>query len=162
MKKFFIFPLILLVFLNGCSVEKSGEDLTGFVLRANEKNEAYNLTENGFLYSEENDSFSKFFNINENELLLSFKTDEKSRLTEMNIVTENDFYSDETTLKFTTDLLYSFINNENTSAKIISESDFYNVIKEKTTDTKKTEIDNIRLLIDVTEIGCVITVYKDI
>ena len=162
MKKFLIFTLILLVFLNGCTIEKGGEDLTGFIMRANERNEAYNLTENGFLYSEEENNFSKFFNINENEIFLSLRRDKKSRLTEMNIVTENNFYSDEATLKFTTDLLYSFINNENTSEKILYESDFYNVIKEKTTDTKKTEIDNIILLVDVTDIGCVITVYKDI
>ena len=162
MKKLLIFPLFLLIFLNGCSIEKNGEDLSGFILRTNEKNESYNLTENGFLYSEKERSYSKFFYVNGNELFLNLKADEKSRLSEMNIVTDNDFYSDETTLKFTTDLLYSFINNENTSEKILAESDFYNVLKEKTTDTEKTEIDNIKLLVDVTEIGCVITVYKDI
>ena len=162
MKKTIIFLLIATIFLNSCSIADNGDDLTGFVLRLNHKNETYNLTENGFLYSEESHSYSKFFTINENELLLNFEADNKSRLTKMNIVTQNEFYADTDTLNFISDLIKTFINNNDTFEKVIDETNFFDVIKTKTTDTVKTENGNINLLIDVTEIGCVITIYKEI
>ena len=132
MKKFIILPLLSIFLLSGCSIIKNGSDLSGFIFRMNGKNESYTLTENGFLYDSEKSEFYKYFILDEHELLLSFKSDEKARLTEMNItigcfLNESDFL-----LPFVTDA----------------------IIKAKNGNTE--------LLLDVTEIGTVITVYKDL
>ena len=80
MKKFLVLALFIIVFLNSCTVTQNGEDLSGFTQRINILNEQYNLTSQGFIYSDKNDSIFKFFVVNENEILLSFKEDDKGRL----------------------------------------------------------------------------------
>ena len=45
---------------------------------------------------------------------------------------------------------------------LLESIDFYNAIKTITKETVKTKNGNAELLLDVTEIGTVITVYKDI
>ena len=77
MKKLVVLPLFLIVFFSSCSVTWEGEDLSGFILRMNTLNEQYNLTSQGFIYSDENNNIYKFFVVNENEILLSFKNDNK-------------------------------------------------------------------------------------
>ena len=128
----------------------------------NEKNESYNLTAEGFLYSEENNNFYKFFLIDESEILLSFNTDTKGRLCEMNIVLPQDFCNNENTSQFVESSLFCFINNDVLTTELLESIDFYNAIKTITKETVKTKNGNAELLLDVTEIGTVITVYKDI
>lgn len=162
MKKFLLFALFSLFLLTGCTIQKTGSDLTGFIFKMNEKNESYNLTADGFLYSSENDDYYKFFQFDEDEILLSFCTDNKGRLTQMNIVTSKDFYSDESQMNFVENSLFSFIDNDDITNTILSEIDFYNSVKSVNINTQKSKNGNIELLLDVTEIGTVITVYKDI
>ena len=111
MKKLIILPLISIFLLSGCSIIKNGSDLSGFIFRMNEKNEGYTLTENGFLYDEEKSEFYKFFIIDENEILLAFKADEKGRLQEMNIVTSCILGNSEFLSSFIKDALFCFIND---------------------------------------------------
>jgi hypothetical protein len=162
MKKFLLFPLLILFCFSGCTIEKNGSDLTGFILRMNERNESYNLTANGFLYDDNDEVLYKFFAFTDTEILLSFKEDTKGRLTEMNIVADKDFHKDEAVIKFIENTLFSFIDNEELTNNILTETDFFNSIKTINNDTKKAENGNIEILLDVTEIGTVITVYKDI
>lgn len=162
MKKFIIFPLISIFLLSGCSIIKNGSDLSGFIFRVNEKNEGYTLTENGFLYDSEKSEFYKYFILDEHELLLSFKSDEKGRLTEMNItigcfLNESDFL-----LSFVTDAIFCFINDSQVTEALLNKTDFYNSILTAKNETIKAKNGNTELLLDVTEIGTVITVYKDL
>lgn len=162
LRKLLILPLISLFILSSCAVTKNGEDLNSFILRMNLRNESYNLSENGFLYDEEKSVFHKFFIIEEQEILLSFKSDDKGRLTQLNFVADCDFYEYEKTTLFLENSLYAFINNDDLTINILSESNLFNNLSTKTKNTLKTKNGNIELLLDVTEIGTVITVYKDI
>ena len=161
-KKLLLFSLVSIVFLSGCSIIKNGSDLTGFVFRMNEKNETYNMTENGFLYDSENNNFYKFFLIDESEILLSLKSDEKGRLTELNITTPCVINDSKLLLPFVTDTLFCFINNTETTETLLSETDFSNNITTIKNETIKAKNGNTELLLDVTEIGTVITVYTDV
>jgi hypothetical protein len=161
MKKLLLFSLLPLLFLSGCSIIKNGNDLSGFIFRMNEQNESYNMTEKGFLYNKENSEFYKFFIINENEILLSLKSDEKGRLTELNITTSCCLNENELLLSFVTDTLYCFINNNETTESLLNETDFNNNIITPKKETIKVKNGNTELLLDVTEIGTVITVYND-
>lgn len=162
MKKFLIFPLISILLFSGCTIQKNGDDLTGFIFRMNEKNESYALTTDGFLYSDENNNYYKFFLIDESEILLSFNKDNKGRLIEMSIVLSEDFYNNNNICQFIDNSLYCFINDDNSTAEALESIDFYNAVKTTTKETLKTKNGNIEILLDVTEIGTVITVYKDI
>lgn len=162
MKKICIFSIFSIFLLTGCTIQKNGDDLSGFIFKMNEKNENYNLSAEGFLYSEEENNFYKFFVVDEKEILFSFNTDTNGRLIEMNIVLENDFYNYDNTLTFLTDSIFSFINNDICTNEIIESIDFYNAVKTTSKETLKTKNGNIEFLLDVTEIGTVITIYKDI
>ena len=162
MKKFLVFPLISLILFSGCSIIENGSDLSSFIFRMNEKNESYNMTEKGFLHIEENNTFYKFFIIDETELLLSFNSDEKGRLTEMNLATSCFLNESDLLLSFALDTLYCFINNAECTKALLNETDFNNNIIKTKNETIKAKNGNVELLLDVTEIGTVITVYKDI
>ena len=162
MKKMLLFSVISIIFLSGCSVIKVGEDLSSFIYRMNEKNESYNMTASGFLYEENDNRFYKFFVIGENEIMLSFRADKKGRLTELNITSACLLTEDELLLQFATDTIYCFINNEELAESLLSETDFYNTISAPEKETVKAKNGNVELLLDVTEIGTVITVYKDL
>ena len=159
MKKFFAFALFFIVFLNSCSVTQNGEDLSGFTQRINKLNEQYNLTSQGFIYSDENDSIFKFFIVNENEILLSFKKDDKGRLIEMNFVVNSNFYEDLSSLDFFRNSLNAFINNEKTYKEIIDNNNLVEALKTPTKETITIKSGNIEVLLDVTTLGTVITVH---
>ena len=161
MKKFVILPLILIIFLNSCSVTHNGEDLSAFIFRMNTLNEQYNITSQGFIYSEGNNEVYKFFIANENEILLKFKEDDKGRLTEMNFVADSKFYEDSSSYEFFNNSIYSFINNENTYKEVI-DTDITQLLKTETKESVIIKRGNIEILLDVTTLGTVITVYKDI
>ena len=162
MKKFLVLALFIIVFLNSCTVTQNGEDLSGFTQRINILNEQYNLTSQGFIYSDKNDSIFKFFVVNENEILLSFKEDDKGRLIEMNFVANSNFYEDLSSLDFLKNSLNAFINNEKTYKEIIDNNNLVEALKTVTKETITIKSGNIEVLLDVTTLGTVITVHKDI
>ena len=161
MKKLVVLPLIFIIFLSSCSVAQNGEDLSSFILRINTLNEQYNLTPQGFIYSEENEDIYKFFIVSENEILLSFKEDNNGRLTEMNFVADNKFYEDSSSFEFFKNSLNAFINDENTYTEII-DNDISQLLKAQTKESVIIKSGNIEVSIDVTTLGIVITIYKDI
>lgn len=158
MKKFVVSALLSIIFFSSCSVTQNGEDLSGFILRMNTLNEQYNLTAQGFIYTEDSDDIYKFFIVNENEILLSFKEDDKGRLTQMNFIAESNFYEDISAYEFFKNSLKAFINNENTYMEILDNS-FNELLKTDTKETVTIKSGNIEVLLDVTTLGTVITVY---
>jgi hypothetical protein len=120
------------------------------------------MTETGFLYDEEKSEFYKFFIIDENEILLTFKADEKGRLQEMNIVTSCILSESEFLLTFIKNALFCFINNNEILDTLLTETDFNNAMLTVKNETVKAKNGNVELLLDITEIGTVITVHKDI
>ena len=159
MKKLVVLPLFLIVFFSSCSVTWEGEDLNGFILRMNTLNEQYNLTSQGFIYSDENNNIYKFFVVNENEILLSFKNDNKGRLTEMNFVADHNFYEDLSSYDFLKNALNAFINNETTYSEVIDGNNLTDILENNTKETATIKSGNIEVLLDVTTLGTVITVH---
>lgn len=162
MKKLLFLPFCLLIFLSGCAIQKNSEDLNGFTVRMNELNEGYNLTPEGFLYSEKENIFYKFFIINEKEVLVSFNQDNKNRLIKMDIVFETNFLDEIEAISFINNSLHAFIFDDSLAKNIISKNNFEKILKAPTNETTKIKNGNVEILIDVTELGVVLTVYKDI
>lgn len=162
MKKIIVLPLLLTVFLSSCSISQNSEDLTGFLTRLNSTNSSYNIEQTGFIYNNTEHSIYKFFYINEDEVLLSFKKDSVGRLTELNFVTQNQLTKNEATFTFFKNTLKAFVNNEVIFEKIISDKSLEAAFGTINNTSFATKNGNISIMLDVTEIGTVISVYKDI
>ena len=112
MKKILAILLISSMLLTGCTLNKSGSDLSGFILKINERNESYNLSQEGFILSGEDNTLSKFLLIDNYNILLSFCVDSKGQLTKMDITLEQNAVSDDNVTRFVTDAIYVFTENE--------------------------------------------------
>ena len=162
-----IFNILILLFsiitLNGCVFSTTGESLEAFSRRMNELNESYNMTAEGYIIDTEKSRLTKFFRFSENEIMLNFKYDKKNRLTEMNIVFEPSILDKiPDALTFIENCITCFIQNEKAETEILNETDFESSIKKVNIKTISAEADNIKIEIDTTNLGTVITIYKDI
>lgn len=162
--KFFLLLLLLsITTLNSCTFSATGESLEAFSKRMNAVNENYNMTADGYIIDEAKSTLTKFFKFSEKEIMLNFKYDKKHRLNEMNIVFEPiilEEASDSST--FIYNCIKCFCQNENASKEILKATNFQNAIKKINMKTISAEADNIKIEIDTTELGTVITIYKDI
>ncbi len=154
-----LFPLIL----SGCSLKENGETLQAFSNRINEINSEYNFNPDGFIFDQSERSLSKFFVFSEeNEILLNFKLNEKNRINEMNLVFDKEALNNNYSYSFLHHCIYAFCNNNELTKTLLSDIDFETAIKNESFFTASAESDSIKLLIDTTELGTVITIYKDI
>ena len=161
MKKAMLLLLVFTIFLTGCSISEKGEDLTGFVSKMNTLNESYDMKAKGFIFEEKSNRIYKFFIVNDTELLLSFTADNKGRLESMSITT-SILIQDEAVLTFIKNAIFSFVDNNEIYNEITEAERFKNALNEISKETTKIKSGNAELLLDVTTLGTVITVHKDI
>jgi hypothetical protein len=161
MKKAMLLLLVFTIFLTGCSISEKGEDLTGFVSKMNTLNESYDMKAKGFIFEEKSNRIYKFFIVNDTELLLSFTADNKGRLESMSITT-SILIQDEAVLIFIKNAIFSFVDNNEIYNEITEAEHFKNALNEISKETTKIKSGNAELLLDVTTLGTVITVHKDI
>ena len=155
--------LLTLITLNSCVFATTGESLKAFSNRMNELNVGYNMTSDGYIIDTENCRLTKFFKFSENEIMLDFKYNNKHRLNEMNIVFDPGILNkNPDALIFIENCIKCFVNNEIAEEEILNSTDFQNTIKEIKKETISAEADNIKMEIDTTQLGTVITVYKDV
>ena len=148
--------------LGGCGLSQKGRSLSAFCERMNEIYEDYNLTPEGFIYDESKSSLTKYYSFNEKEIMLSFVCNNKNELQTLHIVFDSLTKNDTAEINFIKNSIYAFIDNTTETDNLISESDFDNAIFIKDINTKITKIGNTEMLIDVTEIGTVISVVQNI
>ncbi|MEE1505236.1 MAG: hypothetical protein UGF89_13465 [Acutalibacteraceae bacterium] len=161
------FSLLILLFsittLNSCVFTTTGESLEAFSRRMNEINESYNMTSEGYIIDTEKCGLTKFFRFSENEIMLNFKYDKKNRLNEMNLVFEPVILDEAPdSLAFIQDCIKCFVQNEKAEREILNETDFENSITKINIKTISAESDNIKIEIDTTQLGTVVTIYRDI
>ena len=155
--------LLSITTLNSCVFATTGESLEAFSRRMNEINESYNMTSEGYIIDSKKCELTKFFRFSENEIMLNFKYDKKNRLNEMNIVFEPDiFEKSPEVLTFVSNCIKCFIQNEAIEKELLNATDFENSIKKINIKTISAEADNIKIEIDTTNLGTVITIYKEI
>ena len=119
------------------------------------------MTTEGYIIDTENCELTKFFRFQEQEIMLNFRYDKKYRLNEMNIVFDavmSDISNE--ALTFVKDSIKAFIQNEEAEQELLNKVDFENAVKKIDKKTKSAETDNIKIEIDTTELGTVITIYR--
>ncbi len=149
--------------LYGCTFSSSGESLEAFSQRMNQLDENYNMTSDGYIIDENQSSLTKFFKFSDCEIMLKFRYDTKNRLNEMNLVFDLEIPDkNEQANIFITDCIKSFCQNESYAEEILKKVDFPKAIKTVKNETISAEVENIKIEIDTTQLGTVVSLYKDI
>lgn len=155
------FLLSFIILFCSCSISDTGSNIYGFTKRINQTDKSYNMTVNGYIIDQENKTFTKYFTFDEKNLMLRFTYNKKNELDSMSIVFDNLTADDSAQLKFIKNCISSFVCNDAEVKQIFAEGDFENALFTKDINTKKTKVGNTEILIDVTEIGTVITVLQN-
>lgn len=156
-----IFVIVLIITSEGCTFSQKGSTINGFAQRMNEYNESYNMTADGYIFDSSEGSFSKFIKFGEEEIFLKFFTDEKNRTDTLHIVFTTGVTENNSNIKyFIGHCIKAFYENDEETEKILNEIDFHNTITHIQKDTKSAEADNIKMEIDITGLGTVVSLYK--
>ncbi len=160
------FTAIILIFtllfsLSSCKLQTEGNSLSTFTQRINALSD-YELTSIGYIYNEKNNTLSKFYTLEGKNILLSFKGNNENDLYSMNIVFDNINKNNTLVIKFASDCIRAFVNNDDIFARLIAPEKFISILTEKSNETKTEKIGSIELLVDTTDVGVVITVNKDL
>lgn len=162
-KYFFLFFAILsLVTLSACKTDSKGNTLNAFSLRMNELCEDYKMTPAGYIYDSDKETISKFFTTDKREILVEFLINDDYELCRMNIVFDNLTKDNQYEVTFISHCIIAFTDNEELSAELLSEIDFYNAIYIPSNETRNKKIGDTEILLDVTESYTVITVEQNI
>ena len=127
----------------------------------NEKNPAYSMTNSGYIYDEAESTLTKYYVINDTNIMLRFTLDSNNELCSMNIVFDNLTESNTNEIEFIKNSIGCYCNNSEISGPLLDEVNFPQVLFKKEINTTKSKIGNTEILIDVTDIGCVITVVQN-
>lgn len=162
-QKTFIFFLILGIFFvfNGCAISTEGNTLHGFTMRMNEINPSYSMTDSGYIYNEADHTLTKYFDINDFNIMVQFMGNEKNELCSMNIVFDNLSEANTQELEFIKNCILCYCNNQEKADSLLNGIDFPQILFTKNINTTKNKVGNTEILIDVTDIGCVISVVQN-
>ncbi len=153
--------ILTILFLCGCKANTQGDTLYAFIQRMNRVSDTYELNENGYILDQKNSTLSHFYKFGEKEILLQFKTDNENILTEMNIVFLEKPVEGSDEMRFVTNCISAFVDNAETEKELFSEKSLRELLKSVSNETVEIKKDDTQLLLDVTEIGTVITVVKN-
>lgn len=149
--------------LCSCAFSENGESITAFSNRMNSYNKNYNMSADGYIFDKSTSSFTRFFKFSEEEVMLRFVTDKKNRITELHIVFDTAVTEKNAEITaFIENALKSFCQDEKTYNSLFNEIDLENILSTPTAQTLSAEYGNTVLKTDITEIGTVISIYKEI
>lgn len=159
---FFFISILFLLTLTSCTPKENGDNLTGFCNRMNTFNGSYNLTPDGYIFDDSENSYTRFFIFgDQTELMLQFKTDGKNRIKQMNIaLTPQKSTSDSQIYDFISDCITAFCHNQKSANELIEKIDLETALTVADTKTKSAEYGKISIKTDTTEIGTVISLYN--
>lgn len=132
----------------------------GFTQRMNEKNPAYSMTNSGYIYDEAESTLTKYYVINDTNIMLRFTLDSNNELCSMNIVFDNLTESNTQELEFIRNCIECYCESPEATT-LLGNISFPDVLFKKEINTIKNKIGNVEMLIDVTDIGCVISVVQN-
>lgn len=157
-----IIALVLVISLCGCSFSEKGATIYAFTQRMNVLCEDYELTTDGYIFNEENNTYTKFFSFNENHIMLQFTCNDKNETTSLDIVFGNLQENNTQELTFIKNSIFAFIDDEAVAQELLATLSFDDILYFPHINTKNAKIGNIEAFVDVTEIGTVITVVQNI
>ena len=164
MKKKYILPFLavfLMLFSGGCDVSETGNSLHAFTERMNKISETYSLTENGYIFNDNDNTLTRFYKFEKNEIMVQFTCDESYNLSRLDLVFPNECSENTQELKFIKDCISAYINDAEKHTALMNELDFDEKIHNPGYETHKAESGDTEIQIDVTAIGTVITIIQN-
>ena len=164
MKKINTFSLLFIIMtfvLSGCAVSETGNSLHAFTERMNKISESYSLTENGYIFNDTDNTFTRFYKFNTNEIMVQFTCDENNNLYRLDLVFPKECAKNPQEIKFIKDCICAYIKNTETQTDLMNKLQFDNTLNEVNYETQKAESGDTEMLIDVTAIGTVITIIQN-
>ncbi len=152
--------IILFITFCGCRAKTEGNTLFAFTQRLNDAT-GYEITTDGYIHNKEENTFTKFFNFPDREIMLQFKYGKNNTLTSLNIVFDNLEEKHTEEITFIENVIYSFADNEQEASKCLKKLNYPQSLYKPVLNTEKANAGNTDILIDVTDIGTVITVVKN-
>ncbi len=153
--------LLTISLCSSCKANTHGDTLYGFTQRMNQLSDTYELRENGYILDQKSSTLTHFYKFGENEILLQFKVNDKNNLTEMSIVFTEIPTEETEEFNFIKNCISAFIDSKETEKEVFSEKSFSKLLEVKSNETIEIKKGDTQLLLDVTEIGTVITVVKN-
>lgn len=153
--------LFMLAFFCSCSLETTGNSLFAFNQRLNELYSSETFSESGYILDQKKCTLTQFYKFNDNEIMLQFVYNEKNELKTMNIAAGPEDLNNEECFSFVKKCISAFINDPKSEDLLLNETDFENAVKIKDIHTRQAKNSDTELLLDVTEIGTVITVVQN-
>ena len=107
-----VISFLFLFSMSGCRLQTHGNTLRGFTQRMNEISECYDLSDTGYIYDKGNQTLTKFFSFNSNEIMIQFKKDNNNKLAVLNIVFGNINENNQEETEFIKNCIMAFIDND--------------------------------------------------
>ncbi len=164
MKKKYILPLFFVLFsliFSSCAVQETGNSLHSFTERMNQISETYSLTENGYIFNDNDKTLTRFYKFNINEIMVQFTLDENDNLSRLDLIFPNECFKNQQELKFIKDCMSAYINDSAIQTDLMNQLDFDNTTSKIKYETQKAKSGDTEMLIDVTAIGTVITIIQN-
>lgn len=155
-----IIMLLCLGFLSGCKVKTEGDTIQAFTNRINELYGYEAFTVSGYIYDTHDKTISKFYSTDKREFLLKFAINENFLLKNMNIVFDSASQIEDEEKIFIKNCIYAFVNDKTTADNLMHETALFRENFAPSYNTLSKKIGDIEIMIDITEIGTVITVVK--
>lgn len=153
--------LLIIVFFSSCQLSTKGNTLHSFTQRMNKLSESYSLTESGYIFDRNNATLTRFYKFNKNEILVQFKCDDNNNLYTLNLTFPPHCVQQKEEMKFIKNCISAYIGNADTEKELFSQIDFDAVISSPSYDTITAKSGDTDMLIDITDIGVVITVVQN-
>ena len=151
-KKYFLcFILVIcLFFTSGCDSPTHGRSIFAITQRMNEYSPQYEISSEGFIFNKEKNSYSRYFKIGKEELLLKLIADHKSRINEAHIIIPASLHKNTTVLAFVDAFTVAFADDTYSANELMKEAHKHFKSDTPAPETKSAESGNVKTEIDIT------------
>lgn len=150
---------MFLLLLGGCSVTENAQTLNGFCERMNEAYQYDTFSPIGFIFNENDSTYTRYYTFDACEVLLQFVVNEKARITRMDLSATNLCSNDEGFHTFLKSAVLAFSPDRQNTERLTEQIDFDNLLQNTTLKTVEYKSGDICLSADITAPGTVISVY---
>lgn len=160
MKIFKFLTLFLIIFLCGCTKDTHDGGIYGFTMRLSGSNAGFNVSAEGFINNRDDKTLCRCFTSGETDIILQFVYEDDGRLEHGDFIFDSLAKDDTKELNFIKECVKAYFDSEEDTAAIFDTMNFDSAVLKQTLKTKTAESGLCKLMLDVTAVGTVVTVYK--
>ena len=160
MKKIKFLPLFLIICLCGCTKDVHDSGIYGFTERLSCPDAGFSVSAEGFINNREDKTLCRCFTSGDKDIILQFVYDDDGRLERGDFIFDSLGTDDTRELKFIKECVKAYFDSDEDTAAIFDTLNLDRALLKQTLKTKTAESGLCKLMLDVTAVGTVVTVYK--